>query len=86
MGSWQHLAVLPEEQHLLPYSHTCHPLSSSTRPSLRLRVVLRWGIDEYTFVFPSWLPCAALQKGLVPCNYLEPVELRIHSQQQPQVM
>uniref|UniRef100_A0A8D1TT20 Neutrophil cytosol factor 2 n=1 Tax=Sus scrofa TaxID=9823 RepID=A0A8D1TT20_PIG len=24
------------------------------------------------------------KKGLVPCNYLEPVELRIHSQQQPQ--
>uniref|UniRef100_A0A8D2B8W5 Neutrophil cytosol factor 2 n=1 Tax=Sciurus vulgaris TaxID=55149 RepID=A0A8D2B8W5_SCIVU len=24
------------------------------------------------------------QKGLVPCNYLEPVELRIHPQQQPQ--
>lgn len=25
-----------------------------------------------------------LQKGLVPCNYLEPVELRIHPQSQPQ--
>ncbi|XP_059944497.1 neutrophil cytosol factor 2 isoform X4 [Mesoplodon densirostris] len=24
------------------------------------------------------------QKGLVPCNYLEPAELRIHSQQKPQ--
>lgn len=36
-------------------------------------------LSEYPHLLPS------LQKGLVPCNFLEPVELRIHPQQQPQV-
>lgn len=36
-------------------------------------------LSEHQYLLPS------LQKGLVPCNYLEPVELRIHPQQQPQV-
>ncbi|XP_045839647.1 neutrophil cytosol factor 2 [Meles meles] len=40
--------------------------------------VLKKGNDNWaTVIFNG-------QKGLVPCNYLEPVELRIPSQQQPQ--
>lgn len=40
--------------------------------------VLKKGNDNWaTVIFNG-------QKGLVPCNYLEPVELRIHPQQQPQ--
>ncbi|XP_010953257.2 neutrophil cytosol factor 2 [Camelus bactrianus] len=40
--------------------------------------VLKKGSDNWATVMFNG------QKGLVPCNYLEPVELRIHSQQQPQ--
>nr|KAF6397390.1 neutrophil cytosolic factor 2 [Rousettus aegyptiacus] len=40
--------------------------------------VLKKGTDNWATVMFNG------QKGLVPCNYLEPVELRIHSQQQPQ--
>ncbi|NP_001095302.1 neutrophil cytosol factor 2 [Canis lupus familiaris] len=40
--------------------------------------VLKKGNDNWATVMFNG------QKGLVPCNYLEPVELRIHSQQQPQ--
>uniref|UniRef100_A0A2K5NTC1 Neutrophil cytosol factor 2 n=1 Tax=Cercocebus atys TaxID=9531 RepID=A0A2K5NTC1_CERAT len=40
--------------------------------------VLKKGNDNWATVMFNG------QKGLVPCNYLEPVELRIHPQQQPQ--
>ncbi|NP_001075570.1 neutrophil cytosol factor 2 [Oryctolagus cuniculus] len=40
--------------------------------------VLKKGSDNWATVMFNG------QKGLVPCNYLEPVELRIHPQQQPQ--
>ncbi|XP_054443508.1 neutrophil cytosol factor 2 [Pteronotus mesoamericanus] len=40
--------------------------------------VLKKGIDNWATVMFNG------QKGLVPCNYLEPVELRIQPQQQPQ--
>ncbi|ELK16190.1 Neutrophil cytosol factor 2 [Pteropus alecto] len=40
--------------------------------------VLKKGTDNWATVMFNG------QKGLVPCNYLEPVELRIHPQQQPQ--
>ncbi|KAM5237772.1 neutrophil cytosol factor 2 [Ctenodactylus gundi] len=40
--------------------------------------VLKKGNDNWATVMFNG------QKGLVPCNYLEPVELRIHHQQQPQ--
>ncbi|XP_066117415.1 neutrophil cytosol factor 2 isoform X1 [Saccopteryx bilineata] len=40
--------------------------------------VLKKGNDNWAMVMFNG------QKGLVPCNYLEPVELRIHPQQQPQ--
>ncbi|XP_040841291.1 neutrophil cytosol factor 2 isoform X6 [Ochotona curzoniae] len=40
--------------------------------------VLKKGSDNWATVMFNG------QKGLVPCNYLEPVELRIHTQQQPQ--
>ncbi|XP_062962181.1 neutrophil cytosol factor 2 isoform X3 [Cynocephalus volans] len=40
--------------------------------------VLKKGMDNWATVMFNG------QKGLVPCNYLEPVELRIHPQQQPQ--
>lgn len=40
--------------------------------------VLKKGSDNWATVLFNG------QKGLVPCNYLEAVELRIHSQQQPQ--
>lgn len=40
--------------------------------------VLKKGNDNWATVMFNG------QKGLVPCNFLEPVELRIHPQQQPQ--
>uniref|UniRef100_A0A8I6A5E9 Neutrophil cytosol factor 2 n=1 Tax=Rattus norvegicus TaxID=10116 RepID=A0A8I6A5E9_RAT len=40
--------------------------------------VLKKGSDNWATVMFNG------QKGLVPCNYLEPVELRIHPQSQPQ--
>ncbi|XP_045308606.1 neutrophil cytosol factor 2 isoform X2 [Leopardus geoffroyi] len=40
--------------------------------------VLKKGNDNWATVMFNG------QKGLVPCNYLEPLELRIHAQQQPQ--
>ncbi|XP_007450206.1 PREDICTED: neutrophil cytosol factor 2 isoform X2 [Lipotes vexillifer] len=40
--------------------------------------VLKKGSDNWATVMFNG------QKGLVPCNYLEPAELRIHSQQKPQ--
>ncbi|XP_024407282.2 neutrophil cytosol factor 2 [Desmodus rotundus] len=40
--------------------------------------VLKKGNDNWATVMFNG------KKGLVPCNYLEPVELRIHPQQQPQ--
>ncbi|CAO2637231.1 Neutrophil cytosol factor 2 [Lemmus lemmus] len=42
--------------------------------------VLKKGSDNWATVMFNG------QKGLVPCNYLEPVELRIHPQSQPQAL
>ncbi|GAB1285541.1 Neutrophil cytosol factor 2 [Apodemus speciosus] len=47
--------------------------------------VLKKGSDNWaTVMFNGQFWNVAPQKGLVPCNYLEPVELRIHPQSQPQ--
>lgn len=68
---------------------TCRPAAPSfscppTPPHVSGRPAL-WLLTSASLLPPFWLRDAALQKGLVPCNYLEPVELRIHPQQQPQV-
>ncbi|KAI4536692.1 hypothetical protein MG293_012895 [Ovis ammon polii] len=62
---------------------SCPLFHLSPHPSPRLWVSCT-AADVCIFVPAFWLHDAALQKGLVPCNYLEPVELRIHPQQQPQ--
>lgn len=79
MGSWQRAAELSEGQYLLA-SSVCAP----TRHVSGL--VCGVGTDQSHLYVPFLIRDLALQKGLVPCNYLEPVELRIHSQQQPQVL
>ncbi|KAJ8794824.1 hypothetical protein J1605_018817 [Eschrichtius robustus] len=66
-------------------SSACYPLSTVHPPlpmSLGCSVV--WALMSASLFPAFWLRGAALQKGLVPCNYLEPAELRIHSQQKPQ--
>lgn len=84
-GSWQHMASFLRSSvcrltcRQLPLFHLSpHPSPVSGCPAL-------WLLTSASLFPTFWLHNAALQKGLVPCNYLEPVELRIHPQQQPQV-
>lgn len=82
-GSRQQMAKLSEEQHVLRHPQTSCPrlhVSGLLGGAARLR----WALMRAALFSPFSLPDAVPQKGLVPCNYLEPVELRIQAQQ-PQV-
>lgn len=86
-GSWQQTAARAGEQHLLPRSQPGYPPSSAP-PSLPHVPGPLGGPGPLGTEEPTCSPLfdhAMPQKGLVPCNYLEPVELRIPGQQQPQV-
>ena len=68
-------------------SSACYPLSTVHPPlPMSLGCSVLWALMSASLFPTFWLRGAALQKGLVPCNYLEPAELRIHSQQKPQVL
>lgn len=86
-GSWQQTAARAGEQHLLPRSQPGYPPSSAP-PSLPHVPGPLGGPGPLGTEEPTCSPLfdhAMPQKGLVPCNYLEPVELRIPGPQQPQV-